>query len=105
MQNENLIQNQIKDASVYVSVWFGQAIVSTRNEKQGGFFDREKKAPNWSTSCSIEGLSFFLFTPSLQRNPGGGRETEIEGENKTSKLKKNNKEKWKERRTERKSYD
>lgn len=66
-----------------MSVWFGQAIVSTRNEKQGGFFDmeeNEKKAPDWSTSCSIDGLSFFLFTLSLQRNPGGGREKEIEGE-------------------------
>ncbi len=33
---------------VCVSVWFGQAIVSIRNEKQGGFFDteeNEKKKP------------------------------------------------------------
>lgn len=81
MLDENLIQNLIKDVFLYVSVWFGQAIVSTWNEKQGGFFDteeNEKRAPDWSTSCSIEGLSFFLFTPSLQRNPGGGREKDIE---------------------------
>ena len=59
-----------------------QAIVSIRNEKQGGYFDaeeNEKKAPDWSTSCSIEGLSFFLFTPSQQRNRGG-REGGTEGE-------------------------
>lgn len=55
------------------------------NEKQGGFSDteeNEKKAPDWFTSFSIEGLSFFLFTPSLQRNPEGGREKEIKGEKK-----------------------
>lgn len=61
---------------VYLSVCFG----AVWNEKQGGFFDTQengkKRAPDWSTSCSIEGLSFFLFTPSLQRNPGGGKEKE-----------------------------
>lgn len=52
----------------------------------------EKKAPDWFTSFSIEGLSFFLFTPSLQRNPEGGREKEIKGEKKSlrKKLKKKN---------------
>lgn len=33
---------------------------------------KRKKAPDWSTSFSIEGLSFFLFTPSLKRKPGEG---------------------------------
>lgn len=56
----------------------------------------EKKAPDWFTSFSIEGLSFFLFTPSLQRNPEGGREKEIKGEKKKFE-EKTKKEKRKER--------
>lgn len=63
--------------------------------------ENEKKAPDWSTSCSIEGLSFFLFTPSLQRNPGGGREKEIQGEKKLQVKKPTKKNGKKDRQNER----
>lgn len=59
-----------------VSKCSGQATLSIhkeKNENQSGFLSKiRKKAPDWSTSFSIEGLSFFLFTPSLKRKPGEG---------------------------------
>lgn len=59
-----------------VSKCSGQATLSIhkeKNENQSGFLSKiRKKAPDRSTSFSIEGLSFFLFTPSLKRKPGEG---------------------------------
>lgn len=59
---------------------------------------KRKKAPDWSTSFSIEGLSFFLFTPSLKRKPGEGegkkwKETKKASERKKKERKRKNWEK------------
>lgn len=85
-----------------VSKCSGQATLSIhkeKNENQSGFLSKiRKKAPDWSTSFSIEGLSFFLFTPSLKRKPGEGegkkwKETKKASERKKKERKRKNWEK------------
>lgn len=78
-----------------VSKCSGQATLSIhkeKNENQSGFFSKiRKKAPDWSTSFSIEGLSFFLFTPSLKRKPGEGEGKKWKETKKASERKKERK--------------
>lgn len=87
MLHENVILKQIQCFCCVCASAFDKHLGVFR--MKGGMRDRvgfltqnKKKAPDWSTSCSIEGLSFFLFTPALQRNAGGGREKETGGEKK-----------------------
>lgn len=68
------VYNQLNETFVRTSVCPKLGALGIGNRV--GFLTQKKmrkKDSNWSTSCSIEGLSFFLFTPRLQRNLGGGR--------------------------------
>lgn len=101
MLNENLIQNQIKNAFVYVSVRFGQAIVSTRNEKQGAFFDREKKPPTGPPLVQWRDyVSFFLLPLSKETQGEGERKRQKEETKLPSKKKKKKENEKKDRQKE-----